>query len=92
MIPVEGPELVGQVPVLVLPGILLEPHLLVGGYGPSARGRRHCCEGKPKWTPQLTGATSENGPVSDVGQLMTRRAEIGSGATRLDGGKTLHFL
>jgi hypothetical protein len=31
-------------------------------------------------------------PFSDIGQLMIRRAAMGSGATRLDGGKTLHFL
>src|SRR5258705_13468669 len=31
-------------------------------------------------------------PNPDIGQLMIRRAAMGSGAARLDGGRTLHFL
>jgi hypothetical protein len=39
--------------------------------------------------PQESAAFPRRTPKADIGRLMTRRAEIGSGATRLDGGKTL---
>ena len=40
----------------------------------------------------LALSSSQFGPNSDVGQLMIRRAAMGSGAASLDGGETLHSL